>query len=612
MQQASFIQGLTTAMERFVHPDVRRDRRAAPAHLRFVAVRLALAAAAVSLLPAYLLFGEPLTAFGLTALIAAAFLLAPVALIGVTGDLERASALSSILLSASVVALSLQAGALQSPMLALFAVIALDAAVAGSRRAVLTAALACAAGFGAVALVAGADAGQDGLFASAVAVALLINACSVAWVFVSRGERQQTTQLRSSARATAALDAVGDIVFWREASGDISFANAAARVQLGIDRREFQEGLLFERVNVGDRPGYLKALSDARSAAGLGRAIVRIAADAPTGREVRVFEMCARRVEGASNEDAVVVALHDVTERHAADELRENARRDAERIAVSKSNFLATMSHELRTPLNAIIGFSELLVQPGLLPQADPRRDEYARIINGSGQHLLEVVNAILDMSKIESGMMVVEQERVELDGVIRSSRELLAVRAAEKAVALVEYVPADLPDIVADRRALKQVLLNLMSNAVKFTPAGGEVAVSAVRDRDHVEITVSDTGCGIAESDLGKLGSPFFQAGQSYDRHHEGTGLGLSVVRGLIGLMGGSMLIESAPGFGTRVAVRLAIQGIAAGASTDPVSIATRIRARRPALETFSLERSEPAEGEGGARSVRYRSAAR
>jgi cell cycle sensor histidine kinase DivJ len=276
------------------------------------------------------------------------------------------------------------------------------------------------------------------------------------------------------------------------------------------------------------------------------------------GRDVRMFEMSARRVGQGPGEEAIVVALRDVTERHAADALREVARQEAERIATSKSQFLATMSHELRTPLNAIIGFSELLVQPGMVPPDDPRRDEYARIINGSGRHLLEVVNAILDMSKIESGMMMVEQERVEVGQVIQSSRELLAVRAADKAVSLTEGIAPDLPDLIADRRALKQVLLNLMSNAVKFTPQGGDVTVTAVRDRDHVEIVVADNGCGIAEADLGQLGAPFFQARQSYDRQHEGTGLGLSVVRGLLGLMGGSMMIESAPGVGSTFRVLL------------------------------------------------------
>jgi cell cycle sensor histidine kinase DivJ len=272
--------------------------------------------------------------------------------------------------------------------------------------------------------------------------------------------------------------------------------------------------------------------------------------------------------------------FRDVTDRRLADEARESARRAAEKLADSKSQFLATMSHELRTPLNAIIGFSEMLADPRLAQIDGARALEYARIIHGSGQHLLEVVNAILDMSKIEAGMMTVEQEPVSLPAVLRSSVELLGVRAASKHISLTCEVAPDLPEIIGDRRAIKQVLLNLLSNAVKFTPEQGEIAVTLVRDRDELELAVSDTGCGMSVEHLQRIGTPFFQVRGSYDRQHEGTGLGLSVVRGLIGLMGGRMLVESSEGAGTRVAVRLPIAGRARGAP-QPIAIETRLKAR-------------------------------
>jgi cell cycle sensor histidine kinase DivJ len=597
LQASRYIQALGTVMERLLHPDVRRNRRAAAAHARFIGARLLIACLACAVLPAYLFFNDGLSAIEVMAMASVALLLVPAAFVSMTGRLDRGHDLSSILLSASIVALAIQSGGLQSPVLPLFAVVLLDTAFSGARGALKGAVASCLIGLGLIGFLpvyGPASAASSGL----VAGALTLHAAAMAWAFLGRGERHATSQMRSQARATAALDTVGDVVLWREASGEISFANAAAHAELGLDRRAFNETFLVERINVGDRPAYLKAVSDARNGASpRGQALVRIAAEREGALEVRLFEMTARPVEASGSEPAVIIGLRDVTERHAADELREIARQEAERIATSKTQFLATMSHELRTPLNAIIGFSELLTQPDLVPQNDPRRDEYARIINGSGQHLLEVVNAILDMSKIESGMMTVEQERVELGRVIASSRELLAVRAADKAVSLVEAVASDLPDVISDRRALKQILLNLMSNAVKFTPAGGEVTVTAVRDRDHVEIVVADTGCGIAESDLERLGAPFFQARQSYDRQHEGTGLGLSVVRGLLGLLGGSMLIESAMGAGTRVAIRLPVFGKGASTTSEPVSIATRIRARRPALDAIaSRAEAEPA----------------
>ncbi len=571
-------------LDRLVHADVRRDRRLADEHARFIGARIICFGLGCAILPLYLIYRDGFAWFDLTMLGSVLLLLAPAVFVARTGDIDLAHDLSSLLTSGSIVALALQTGGLHSPVLSLFAIVILDSAFCGSRQSLRVAALAGALGLAIVALSPVLEAGSA-ITGRYVAIALCAYASAMALIFLGRRERQASSQIRSQARAKTALDTVGDVVLWREAGGEISFANAAAHQQIGIDRRLFSEALLLERINVGDRPAFLKALSDATHGVGHGSGMIRLAVDAGTARSVRMFEVSARRVGSADGEAAVVIVLRDVTERHAADELRETARLEAERIASSKSQFLATMSHELRTPLNAIIGFSELLIQPGLVPPNDPRRDEYARIINGSGEHLLEVVNAILDMSKIESGMMTVEQDRVDLCAVVASSCELLAVRAAEKSIALNQSLAPDLPEIIADRRALKQIVLNLTSNAVKFTPAGGEVAVTVVRDRDQVEIAVVDTGCGIAEADLLQLGAPFFQARQSYDRQHEGTGLGLSVVRGLLGLMGGSMLIESAPGSGTRVSFRLPINGVTEKTSTDPVKIETRMSARRSVL---------------------------
>ncbi len=571
-----------------MHADARRDRRTSELHLRFIAARVLCVCVALAALPVFLVLRSAPLLFEMTALVAVLLLLVPALYVSRTGNLERGHDMSSVMLGASVAALAWQSGGVQSLALPLFAIVLLDTAVSGSRRA-LSGAFVISLVFVLVMAALPPPAHGIALSAAVISATLVTYALVMAWIFVNRGERHANSQMRSQARATAALDTVGDVVLWLEASGEVSFANAAAHTQLGLDRRAFPEALLFERINIGDRPAYLKALSDARHGAGQGLALIRLASDADGQRGMRIFELSARSVGPGVTGEAVVIGLRDVTERHAADELREVARIDAERIAKSKSQFLATMSHELRTPLNAIIGFSELLAKADLVPLDDPRREEYARIINGSGQHLLEVVNAILDMSKIESGMMTVDQERVEPARVIASSRELLAVRAAEKSVLLVETLSPDLPDIITDRRALKQVLLNLMSNAVKFTPAGGDVTVTAVRDREHVEIVVSDSGCGIAEDDLCQLGMPFFQARQSYDRQHEGTGLGLSVVRGLLGLMGGTMLIESAPDAGTRVAVRLPVNGIGEDVRSEPVNITTRIRARRPALDALA-----------------------
>jgi cell cycle sensor histidine kinase DivJ len=591
-----FAQAFGALSDRLAPVSATRDRRMQHAYVRFICARVLFAGILCLILPPYVLatgrFG-PLEATGVCAILVT---LLPVVHVSRTGRLDQGQDAASLLSCALVTVLSLQSGGIWSYGLFLFVIVLLDVAATGGKRSVWRGAAMAVGGILLVAVLPTLGP-QSALSVHVVGLVLVCYALVIAWVMVDRNERHASAQMRSQARAQAALESVADAVIWREGDGGFSYANGGAYTMLGIDRRVMSEQTLLERVNVGDRPAFLKALSDAASGRGAGAAQLRIGVEHDGDRSVRLFEMAARRVEVAGRENAVVLVLRDITERQAADEMRESARRDAERAASAKGQFLATMSHELRTPLNAIIGFSELLMQQDLIPANDPRRDEYARIINSSGQHLLEVVNAILDMSKIESGMMAVEQERVELAAVVRSSAEFLAVKAQAKDVVITPDIAADLPEIVSDRRALKQILLNLMSNAVKFSAGGGEIAITAVRDRDHVEIAVSDTGVGIAEADLAQIGSAFFQARQSYDREHEGTGLGLSVVRGLVGLLGGAMTMESAPGEGTRVAIRLPIAGAAQGA--EPVSITTRVRARRAALAPLF---QTPADGDAAA----------
>jgi cell cycle sensor histidine kinase DivJ len=232
---------------------------------------------------------------------------------------------------------------------------------------------------------------------------------------------------------------------------------------------------------------------------------------------------------------------------------------------VAKSRFLATMSHELRTPLNAIIGFSEMLREEDALMIGAKQRHDYAHLINESGHHLLSVVNGILDMSKIESGNFELVPEPVASERVIAESCELLALRAHQAGIELAVRLPDALPGIIADKRALLQIMLNLLSNAVKFTNRGGKITVTAVvasghddREAAHLVITVEDTGVGIGAEDLRRVGEPFFQARSSYDRRHDGTGLGVSIVKGLLALHGGWMEIESHVGEGTRATIHL------------------------------------------------------
>jgi cell cycle sensor histidine kinase DivJ len=186
------------------------------------------------------------------------------------------------------------------------------------------------------------------------------------------------------------------------------------------------------------------------------------------------------------------------------------------------------------------------------------RRREYANLINESGAHLLSVVNGILDMSRLDNGEFEIRPEPFALAPVMENCCDLLALKARDAGLELSVSIPRDFPEVVVDKRAVKQILINLLSNALKFTDRGGRVVVGAASEGQTFVITVEDNGIGIGEEDLPRLGDPFFQAGSTYDRRHDGTGLGLSIVKGLAALHGGEVDIRSRVGEGTRVVVRL------------------------------------------------------
>jgi signal transduction histidine kinase len=223
-----------------------------------------------------------------------------------------------------------------------------------------------------------------------------------------------------------------------------------------------------------------------------------------------------------------------------------------------KSRAIATVSHELRTPLNAIIGFSEMLMKENVLALDSGRRNEYAGVINKSGQHLLSVVNGMLDMSKIEANSFEIAPESFAPAPVIAACCSLLALKASEAGISLEHDVAEDLPKIVADKRALNQILINLLSNAIRFTDRGGRVMVQARAQAADIAFVIEDDGVGISEENLAVLGEPYFQADACHERRRGGTGLGFSIVKGLVALHGGELCIDSCLGEGTRVTVRL------------------------------------------------------
>jgi signal transduction histidine kinase len=225
----------------------------------------------------------------------------------------------------------------------------------------------------------------------------------------------------------------------------------------------------------------------------------------------------------------------------------------------AKSQFLANMSHELRTPLNAVIGFSEIIRDQSLGPQAVANYREYANDIHAAGEHLLRIINDVLDISKIEAGKMELQEGETDIHAIVKSGVKLMSQTAFESGIALETAVADDLPMVAADELRLRQALMNLLSNAVKFSDRGDTVTVgAALRPDGAMAIWVADTGIGMSESEITTALLPFRQVANALSRAQNGIGVGLSLVDGIVGLHGGRLELTSAPGQGTTVTLVL------------------------------------------------------
>lgn len=409
--------------------------------------------------------------------------------------------------------------------------------------------------------------------ASVTNVAILVAPLIFYLAMLSMGDvRTEHFRMRADRRNARDLrlltGAIGDFVIHFDRSGGVLSILGETHRAYGLNASDLLGRGFFQRVHVGDRPAFLKLVSDAIAKGAPSQATIRLrvnAAPPDCGQfDKPVFNFfdartCpSERDSECESPPPAICILRDITTAKREDEEIAAARREDERAAAAKTRFLANVSHELRTPLNAIIGFSEILASDELSPADRGKRREYATIIHDSGQHLLEVVNSILDMSKIESGLMELVPEPFSLPTLVDQCCDMIRLRADQAGVTVTRRYPESLEEIVADRRACKQIFINLLSNAVKFTPRSGRVKVTLGPDGNFLVARVMDNGIGISPDDLTRLGDPFFQASSSLSRSHEGTGLGLSVVRGLVGLHGGSIIVESSPNHGTCVTVRL------------------------------------------------------
>jgi PAS domain S-box-containing protein len=280
-----------------------------------------------------------------------------------------------------------------------------------------------------------------------------------------------------------------------------------------------------------------------------------------SSRNGRVFWVEARVVtiqQFDNGRSRWAVISRDISERRRAQEELLRAKHEAEAGNRAKSDFIANMSHELRTPLNAVIGFTELIEQGVVRSGWTSAYTEYLADIRESGQHLLDLINTILDLAKIETGQLELNRTSLDLGELVRRSLAVVSGMARNGGITLSADIPADRPEIDGDYLKLKQVLLNIISNAIKFTPAGGTANVALRFTETDALITVTDTGCGIPRDHLNRVGHPFVQVENARSRKFEGSGLGLSIARKLCCLHGGQLTIDSVEGEGTTVEILL------------------------------------------------------
>lgn len=336
----------------------------------------------------------------------------------------------------------------------------------------------------------------------------------------------------------------------------------------GCKSYELRRSGLVDRMHVQDRPNYLKAISDANKG-GIARTIeLRMRKDmAGTGSVAPSFiwvEISISPVLGDGHQQGhheLIMLLRDITYRKVQEEKVQSAQRAAQEASDAKSKFLATIGHELRTPLNAIVGFSEMMTSE-IAGKLDDAPREYAGIIHKSGLHLLEVVNMLLDMSRIEAGKFELQPEPFMPDELVGPCIGMVDPIARERDIRIIADQSKHLPTVIGDQRACRQIVINLLSNAVKFSKPGGQVKVSVKRQGADLNITVADDGIGMSREVLGRVGEPFFQANGGTSRTHEGAGLGLSIVKGLVDLHDGQLRIASEPGRGTTITVLLPLAG--------------------------------------------------
>ena len=499
-----------------------------------------------------------------------------------TGSRPAAGGAALLLSAAAIAALSGSSGGMFSPFAAWAGVVPLAAALSGRTWRWLAAGLAAglAACFPAILLATPAPAAPGMLLAAglplAVAAAYALARLSIA---VEQRLRERAAAQEAGAHAVAApLDRLAGLVTVHDLKGNVLEVHgtdaAACRQWL---RQPMGRGF-YQQIHVADRLAFMQAIDRIRQGDGNASVALRMHDLKPEGPADRLvhLETDLAAIAGPDGTPLILAQSRDVTSRSAAAAGLGQRAEAAERANVAKTRFLTAITHEFRTPLNAILGFSEVLAEEHFGTFESEKQREYVGLIRQSGDHLLSLVNSMLDMSRIEAGRYELSLETFSVADAVGRCESMLALQAGRRGVFLTSRVSRGCGEVTADRRAISQILINLVANAIKFTEKGGVVTIDAERHGDRLRLSVSDTGIGIAAENIEMIGQPFMRLEAGPVCKGEGTGLGLSLVKGLVALHGGAFAISSVLGEGTVVRVEIPADGsgVAGGACGQGATI--------------------------------------
>lgn len=565
----------SSRVEGYFHPSAHANALSLHRHRSFIQSHLMGGLLALCMYPLYLYrTGSP----GFLDVLVLLWFLSPFATVYLlcrTGNLALTHMISALNLAVFVTVGAALTGGIHSFLLAWMVIVPLEAALSGHRKVIFIAsAFAVLALFGLFIcssygvfvlernfLISGEALLLFGVFSAATYGSAIAMTVQKAHEESEASVRQSENQYRLMA------DNATDMISVHDEQGMVTFVSPAAATLFNTDDHQLLQGGLLQRIHISDRPIYMTALSNCKNsnqAVSVEFRVKRETDEADVPVDYIWLEMRCKKISASKEHVSHIIAVtRDISSSKNQEITLLKARDEAESANVAKTRFLANMSHELRTPLNAIIGFSDVLNMELFGKLGNDKYTDYSRLINDAGEHLLSIVNNILDMSKIEVGKFSITPEPFELSNLLHTSCDMMEPEANDADVLIIKEFDVEGEDIIADSRAVKQMLINLLSNAIKFSSPATKIIVRASIINQTAIIEVIDQGIGISQQDLPKLCNPFVQADNSYKRQHEGVGLGLSVVKGLAQLHGGNLVIDSTLSVGTTARIELPMEAI-------------------------------------------------